>query len=115
MRSSFRLTASFAFVTAAVSFAGQGRVHAADTAPATVTRLRCEYQVNPLGVGATAPRLSWEMRSNKRGERQSAYQILVAGSREALKAKRGDLWDRGKVTSDQTAQIAQMQDLLKQV
>jgi alpha-L-rhamnosidase len=36
---------------------------------------------------------------------QKAYQILVASSEEKLKAGEGDLWDSGKVASDQSAQI----------
>jgi alpha-L-rhamnosidase len=36
---------------------------------------------------------------------QTAYQVLVASSEEKLKAGEGDLWDSGKVTSDQSTQI----------
>ena len=36
---------------------------------------------------------------------QSAYQILVAGSKEALASGIGDLWDSGKVESSKTAQV----------
>ncbi len=68
-------------------------------------RLRCEYLTNPLGIDEVAPRLSWIVESPERGERQSAYQILVASSPELLAAGQGDLWDSGKVSSDATAQI----------
>lgn len=70
--------------------------------------LRCEYRVNPLGVDVPQPRLSWVLESappDERGQRQTAYQILVASSEENLRADRGDLWDSGKVASDQTAHI----------
>jgi hypothetical protein len=40
-----------------------------------------------------------------RGARQSAYQILVATSPKQLAADQGDLWDSGKVASDETTQI----------
>ncbi len=40
--------------------------------------LRCEYLVNPLGIGVTQPRLSWIVRSEERGQVQTAYRILVA-------------------------------------
>lgn len=76
-------------------------VHAALTA----SGLRCEYLTNPLGIDEVAPRLSWVVESPERGERQSAYQILVASSPELLAAGQGDLWDSGKVSSDATAQI----------
>ena len=71
----------------------------------TVTSLDCEHQENPLGVDAPQPRLSWVLQSSQRGDRQTAYQILVA-SREALLNKdSGDVWDSGKVISDDTIQI----------
>src|SRR5688572_17498733 len=72
------------------------------------TNLRCEYRVNPLGVAAQKPRLSWVLVSDKpaeRGQKQSAYEILVASSREQLDADKGDLWNLGKTRGDATAQI----------
>jgi alpha-L-rhamnosidase len=68
--------------------------------------LRCEYLTDPLGIDVTQPRLSWILSSEQRGERQTAYRVLVSGSEEVLKAGRGDLWDTGKVASDETVQIA---------
>ena len=73
---------------------------------ATIDHLRCEYLVNPLGIDATNPRLSWIINSSRRGERQAAYQILVASTPELLAKGQGDLWDTGKVQSDETTQIA---------
>jgi len=67
--------------------------------------LTCEYLVNPLGIDTPAPRLSWQLRAEGRGQRQRAYQVLVAGSREALAAGRGELWDSGKVESAQSMQV----------
>jgi alpha-L-rhamnosidase len=63
--------------------------------------LRCEYLTNPSGIDATRPRLSWELR----GDKQLAYQVLVASSPELLKKDRGDLWDSGEVQSDQSIQV----------
>jgi len=68
--------------------------------------LRCEYLVNPLGIDVNAPRLSWEVRSEKHGARQTAYRILVASSAEKLEKNHGDLWDSKKVSSDDTIQVA---------
>jgi hypothetical protein len=70
-----------------------------------VSRLRCEYLENPAGIDVREPRLSWIVASGERGQRQTAYQILVAGSRETLDGGAGDLWDSGKVASDETALI----------
>ena len=68
--------------------------------------LRCEYRVNPLGIDETQPRLTWRVESRERGQRQTAYQILVASTEAALKKNVGDLWDSGRVASDQTVNIA---------
>ncbi len=67
--------------------------------------LKCEYALNPLGIDVTLPRLSWEIESTVDGARQTAYQVLVATRSEALLAGSGDLWDSGKVESDETAHI----------
>jgi len=64
--------------------------------------LRCESLLNPLGIDSRTPRLSWMLettRAKERGQRQTAYQVLVSGDRETLRAGRGDLWDSGKVAS----------------
>jgi alpha-L-rhamnosidase len=71
----------------------------------TVDRLRCEYLVNPLGIDVREPRLGWIVASDERGQKQTAYQVLVSTTREALDADKGDLWDTGKVVSDETALI----------
>lgn len=68
-------------------------------------QLRCEYLTNPLGIDVLQPRLSWIVESEERGQRQTAYQILVASDRQQLDANHGDLWDSGKVDSSQTAHV----------
>ena len=81
-------------------------LHATD-----VVNLRCEYRENPFGIDVVKPRLSWivEGQSDKaqsgRGIKQTAYQILVASSEELLKNDTGDLWDSGKVESDQSIHV----------
>jgi alpha-L-rhamnosidase len=67
--------------------------------------LRCEYLTDPPGIDAASPRLSWIITSSRRGEKQTAYQILVASSAKLLDDDRGDLWDSGKVVSDESSQI----------
>lgn len=67
--------------------------------------LRSEYLVEPLGLDTPRPRLSWVVESGERGQRQAAYQILVATSAEKIDRGVGDLWDTGKVPDDATNQI----------
>ncbi|MBV9469746.1 MAG: family 78 glycoside hydrolase catalytic domain [Abitibacteriaceae bacterium] len=73
--------------------------------PVTVQELKCEYMADPLGIDTLRPRLSWKLISNQRGERQTAYQVLVATSEAKLKRNKGDLWDSRRILSDQTSQV----------
>jgi alpha-L-rhamnosidase len=70
-----------------------------------VVSLKCEYRDNPTGIDVLRPRLFWQLHSSRRSERQSAYRILVASDRRLLKEEKADLWDSGRVLSDQTVQI----------
>jgi len=70
-----------------------------------VSQLRCEHLVNSLGIDVPQPRLSWILEAAERAQRQIAYQILVASSPERLADDQGDLWDSGKVNSDQSAYV----------
>ena len=49
--------------------------------------------------------MSWILQSDVRGQKQTAYRILVAQSEASLAADRGDLWDSGKIQSGQSIQI----------
>jgi alpha-L-rhamnosidase len=71
-----------------------------------LVNLTCESLVNPLGIDVTAPRLSWILQSDQRGQRQTAYQVLVASTAALLNQDQGDLWDSGQVASDQSIQVA---------
>src|SRR5947199_10696218 len=65
-------------------------------------QLRCEYRRNPQGIDVVDPRLSWELTASDakaRGLRQTAYRILAT-------ALSGDVvWDTGKVSSTESAQV----------
>src|SRR3569833_2843011 len=75
--------------------------------------LQCEYRTNPLGLDALQPRLSWIQKSSERGEHQSAYQILVASTLANLDSSNGDLWDSGKVVSDDSLHIPYAGQILR--
>ncbi|MFT3787241.1 MAG: family 78 glycoside hydrolase catalytic domain [Tepidisphaeraceae bacterium] len=64
------------------------------------SELQVEHRREPLGLDRPTPRLSWVPMSKASGEGQSAYRVVVASSRELLDTP--DLWDSGKVASDQT-------------
>ena len=64
--------------------------------------LRCEYHPSPAVIDAVQPRLSWLLSSDQREQKQTAYQVLASSDPAKLAADRGDLWDSGKVNSNQT-------------
>ena len=76
-------------------------------APAAIspTELRCEYGKNPIGIDVVNPHLSWVLASTERDEKQSAYEIVVASNPEILRTDHGDIWNSGKVDSDESIQI----------
>ena len=70
-----------------------------------VTDLRCEYLTNPIGISVELPRLSWKMVKETRGASQTAYRILIASNIEKLGNEDPDLWDSGKMDSDQSIHV----------
>ena len=77
-------------------------IHAGTVSPVQVDALTCEHLTNPMGIGNQQPRLSWKLRSTRNGEVQTAWQIRAASSIAGLKSSPPDLWDSGKVNSDQS-------------
>jgi len=73
--------------------------------PVRVHALSCEHLIDSVGIGTATPRLSWKLRSTRRGEFQKAYQVQAASSRLKLESADPDLWDSGKVVSDQSVLV----------
>lgn len=69
------------------------------------TDLRCEYLANPIGIDVVRPRFSWIVEPGRRGQRQCAYQLIVGSSLEQVERGVGDVWDTGRVESDQSYYI----------
>jgi alpha-L-rhamnosidase len=61
--------------------------------------LKCEYSVNPLSIENINPQLSWTLNSDFRNQFESAYRILVSGSKENIDKNIGDMWDSDRVMS----------------
>ena len=102
------MTDSRGFLLASLLMIAVAGVAPINVLAVSVGELRCEYLEGPLGIDTPQPRLSWILGADKRGGRgqgQSAYQIMVARNRNELDAGQGDLWDSGKVTSDQSVQV----------
>lgn len=73
-----------------------------------VTSLRVEHMENPAVVDVPQPRLSWinePKDEHIKGERQTAYRIVVASTEEGLRRGKYDLWDSGRVPSEQSVLV----------
>ena len=79
---------------------------AADRQPVGIAELRTNYASASLAVETPAPLLSWRLIGSRRGLRQAAYRLLVASSPMLLRAGHADLWDSGRVVSDQCFDVA---------
>src|SRR3989344_4905040 len=76
-----------------------------DSKMVTVTRLRCEYMEQPLGIDNVHPRLSWILTSSRRHVKQTAYEISVALFKTDLEDEKKLLWTTHKVISDQSVNV----------
>ena len=60
--------------------------------------LTTEYVRNPIGVDASAPRLSWKLISDRKNVMQASYRILAYGDADCT----APVWDSGTVMSSQS-------------
>lgn len=75
-----------------------------------VEDLTVNYRENPIGIDEN-PVFSWKLKDTTQGQKQTAYQIVVAGSQEKLD-KEEYLWDSGKVESGISVAIPYAGDVL---
>ncbi|SEG85582.1 alpha-L-rhamnosidase [Thermomonospora echinospora] len=61
--------------------------------------LTCEMLPTPLGLDEPSPRLSWKLRSARRGDTQTAYRLTMALSPGDLDDPQRLLWDTGRRTA----------------
>ncbi len=66
-----------------------------------IVNLQCEHLIDPLGIDATAPRLSWQMIDASQGAKQTAWQLLVATNADDLKKDKTNAWKTDKTNNDQ--------------
>lgn len=70
-----------------------------------IKKLRCNDQHHPIGIDKQQPRLSWQLASNRRNTRQTSYRIVVADSEAQIEQNVGNVWDSGRVTSENSIHI----------
>jgi alpha-L-rhamnosidase len=73
--------------------------------------LQCEHLINPLGVDAPSPRLTWLLDDARYGAIQNAYRSIVGTDSTAVARGQGNIWDTQKVSSDQMLVTYQGQNL----
>ncbi len=64
----------------------------------TISNLKCEYLINPIGIDAVNPRFTWQLESSERGIGQNAIQIIVGT--DSLFTPDSQVWDSGKINAD---------------
>jgi hypothetical protein len=76
-------------------------------AVAAPTGLTCQLLSYPAmaRISDTIPKFGWIVPLTIEGDRQSAYQILVASTLDQLTSQQGDLWDSGKVNSPDSINV----------
>ena len=80
---------------------GDGTTHP----PEAPTGLLMDLMAEPLGLENPTPRLSWIVQDPDPNEVQTAYQVQVASSREALTDGTDLTWDSGKVLSSDSSNV----------
>jgi alpha-L-rhamnosidase len=102
MRRNKYLSVSCGMLFCTLAVAQFARAQAVQAGP---TELRVDDLKTPLGIDDAAPRFSWQLHDPQRGARQTAYEVLVASSAESLQKGNADVWDSGKVDSDQSLNV----------
>lgn len=64
----------------------------------TISDLKTEHLVNPLGIDNPAPRFSWHLNDSRTGAHQTSYHVTLAI--DSLGLDSNPLWDSGLVISD---------------
>jgi len=67
--------------------------------------LKCDSLVEPLGIDSPNPVLSWRLQDNTWGAKQTAYEIMVSSKADASGVKAADVWDSGRIVSEQSAGV----------
>lgn len=75
--------------------------------------LQCEKLVNPLAIDNTSPHLGWKISSKKPGMKPIGYQVLAASAEKLLSPGQADLWDSGKVDSEESIWVPYQGNNLK--
>lgn len=68
--------------------------------------LRTENLIDPLAIETSSPALSWKIPALEGGNSQTAYHIVAASDPRLLAPGKADLWDSGRVESDESVLVS---------
>jgi len=71
--------------------------------------LKVEYLKEEVIVDHPRPEFFWQVKGNRRGDRQTAYQIILSSEPELAEREIGDLWDSGQVNQTPAAASPMME------
>ncbi len=71
----------------------------------TFSKLLTDNRIDPLGIDNINPGFTWIAESGIPGNNQTAYQILVSSTPFLLDKNEGDIWDSGKISSEQSVNV----------
>ena len=87
----------FPILLTVISFSGYSK--------SIVNTLKCDYHVNPIGIGVAQPQLSWQIVAEENNFTQQAYEIRVAEKVENLSKMSKLVWTSGKVNSSESVNV----------
>ena len=96
----------------AAIFAAPVAALAATTAQKPIN-LKCDSLTTPIGLDTPQPQLSWQLQDDRSGAKQTAYQLQVATQSALLAAGKSDIWDSGRIASDQSVGVVYRGPALK--
>lgn len=71
-----------------------------------VENIMVDYAVDPMGIDNKTPAFFWSLSDpSVRGQKQTAYRIVVSTTEEKAQNGQGDVWDSGMVLSNITSQV----------
>ena len=69
----------------------------------TITQLKVDKLINPLGLDSRNPDFSWRIKSDEYDLNQTHYQLFVATDK--IFSKQSLVWDSGKVNSSESVYV----------
>ena len=64
-----------------------------------IENLKCEYLVNPIGLDCENPRFTWQMKTERPGASQQAYQVIVGTDSADMLNGKGNSWKSERINS----------------